>query len=240
MLNGQTLLSIILILLVTLNLVLLFIYYLEYRRNQKLLGISRKFNEAQSLYKRSQESANQLLNQTIEESQGIIEQAYKQARQIVEQLKTTAEKIDAKTEAELSGLVEDGKVNLEQKIENFSSKIEDSLKRVESAHLAQAQQIQEKVYQETQANLNQLMTALKEESLKLQTAAGEAAQVQLQQMQTQVTAYKQQQLDKINANLYEILIKTAEKILGEGISLDVQKQTVIKAIEDAKREGMIS
>jgi F0F1-type ATP synthase membrane subunit b/b' len=230
----------IIIFLVILNLFLIFIYLLEYRRNHKLLGISKKFGDAERLYKKSQESANQLLNQTIAESELIIDRAYKEATMIVTQMRKTTEKIDSKTEAEMQQMVVEGKANLQRQIDSFASDFKATLAQIGQNEVSEVKTMQDKIYQEVLVNLNQLIANLKSQALVLQEQAGSQVQAELKAMQTEVQAYKKQQIEKMNANLYEILLQAARRVLGEGLSLSVQKETVLKAIDEAKRSGMIS
>lgn len=236
----SSLVNIIILLLVLLNLVLVFIYYLEYRRNQKLLGISKRFTDSEKLYKKSQESANQLLNQTINESEIIIDRAYREATQIVNQMKKTAEKIDSKTEAEMGALVAEGKVNLQKQIDNFAAEFRHSLDNLGKDEVNQVQKIQAQVYQEVLVNMNSLIANLKNQAIQVQDQVGLKADEQLKNLNSELEVYKKQQIERLNANLYEILLKAARTVLGEGISLSVQKETVLKAIDEAKREGMIA
>ena len=226
--------------LIILNLVLVFIYYLEYRRNQKLLGISKKFNEAEKLYKKSQESANQLLNQTIEESQIIIDRAYKEANIIVSQMRKTTERIDSKTEAEMQRLIEDGKADLQRQIDSFGQVFKNSLTDLGQAEVNQIKQMQNHIYQEVLVSLNELIASLKSQALGIQEQAEAKVQEEMKSLGDDLQIYKKQQIEKVNAKLYDIILKGAKTILGEGLSLSVQKETVLKALDDAKREGMIS
>jgi vacuolar-type H+-ATPase subunit H len=238
--NQFNLVSIILIILVLINLIVLFAYYLEYRRNQKLLGISKKAHDADRLYKRSQESAHQLLNQTIEEYQLIIESAYKEANAIVSQMRKTTESIDEKTTVEMQKVVSEGKANLETQIQAFAMEFKTSLQALEKGQTAQISQLQESIYKETLNNLNQMIANLKDHSLHFQEEASQKAATEIANLQEELKVYKQQQLDQINANLYQILTSAAQKVLGEGISLSTKKETVIKALDEAKKDGLIS
>lgn len=239
--KDQSIFILVLILiLITINLVLLLVYYFEYKRNQKLLGISKKFADAERLYKRSQESANQLLNQTIEESQLIIERAYKEANNIIQQMRKTTEKIDSKTEAEMTKLVADGKVNLQKQIDSFSQEFKAGLTQLGQSQTDEVKKIQVQIYRETLTSLQEMIANLKNQSMAVQAEAGAQAQEELKKMQAEVIEYKNKELGKINNNLYDILIKSAKIVLGEGLDINVKKETVLKAIENAKRDGLIS
>ncbi len=236
----STFISIIILLLVTLNLVLVFIYYLEYRRNQKLLGLNKKITDAERLYKRSQESANTLLNQTIAESQIIIERAYREANQIVAQMRKTTQNLDAKTETEMTQLVASGKDRLEKEIDEFSQMFKNSLTELGKTNVDQVKNIQTQIYEQVLSNINELTAKLASEASTLQEEAGAKSQAQLDQLQAQLDQYKQEQIKKINEHLYDILVTAAKKVLGNGVSISVEKETVLKALDDAKRTGMIS
>lgn len=240
MADQSTLISIIIIILISLNLVLLLVYYFEYRRNQKLLGISKKFADAERLYKRSQESANQLLNQTIQESQLIIDRAYKEANTILSGMRKTTDRIDQKTEIEMSQLVAEGKINLKNQIDSFSQEFRNSLTKIGDTQTDQVKNLQAQVYQETLASLHDLIANLKSQSLAIQAQAGQQTQEQLKLMQAEIGQYKAAEIKKIQTHLYDILINSAKKILGEGIEIQAKKETVIKAVEDAKKDGLIS
>lgn len=236
--NTTTLISII-ILLVTLNLVLVFIYYLEYRRNQKLLGIDKKLGESQRLYKRSQESANQLLNSTIEESQLIIDRAYREANTIVTQMRKTAARIDTKTETEITQLVAEGKLNLQNHLNEFSLVFKSSLTELGKTNVDQVKTIQNQIYQETLISLRQMIANLSSEALALQAEVGTQTQAEIKKLQSELESYKSAQIAKINEHLYDIVIAAAKKVLGEGLTLSVEKETVLKAIDDAKKDGLL-
>jgi F0F1-type ATP synthase membrane subunit b/b' len=238
--NQLSLISIIIIILISLNLVLLLVYYFEYRRNQKLLGISKKANESERLYKRSQESANQLLNQTIAESEAIIDRAYREASNIVAQMHTTAEKIDQKIEAEMAKLVVEGKSNLQKQVDVFSQDFRSGLTKLGESQSEQVKRLQEQIYQETLTSLHGLIANLKTQALQIQSQAGSQAQEQVKLMQTEIQNYKNKQIEKINANLYDIILKSAKKVLGESLDITVKKETISQAIDDAKKDGLIS
>lgn len=240
MTDQSTLISIIIIILISINLVLLLVYYFEYRRNQKLIGISKKFADSERLYKRSQESANQLLNQTIGESQLIIDRAYKEANNIIGQMRKTAERIDQKTEAEMTELVATGKVNIQKQIDLFSAQFKETLTKIGETQTQEVKNIQAQIYQETLTSLRDLIANLKSQSLAIQEQAGQQTQEQLKLMNTEIQSYKDQEIKKIQSHLYDILIKSAKKILGEGIAIEVKKDTVLKAVEEAKKDGLLS
>lgn len=61
---------------------------------------------------------------------------------------------------------------------------------------------------------------------------------QLSQIDTDLHNYKKEQLERIENNIYHILSRGAEEVLGQAVNLDLHQELIIKALEQAKREGV--
>ncbi len=61
---------------------------------------------------------------------------------------------------------------------------------------------------------------------------------ELETIKTELQDYKTQQLANIEANIYEILARASEAVIGQAVSFDLHQDLIIKALEQAKREGV--
>jgi ribosomal protein S10 len=61
---------------------------------------------------------------------------------------------------------------------------------------------------------------------------------ELKRIKVELDEYKRTELDKINENIYEILARTSETVLGRAVDLDLHQELVIKGLEQAKRDGV--
>ncbi len=55
-------------------------------------------------------------------------------------------------------------------------------------------------------------------------------------MEQELEAYKKTQLDKVNANIYQILFNVSKEVLGTKLDTKEHEEIIAKALEEAEKQ----
>lgn len=171
-------------------------------------------------------------------ARAIITTATAQAQQILADTQEVKDVLHKRLLETFEQVLAQSKGTAQEKVELFNSQVE----RMMVANQAQHMQALDKLINDTESYLrsqsdtfvqemqNHVLTFGKEDRTYMES--------ELKRIKQELEEYKKQELTKISANIYEILARTSEAVLGKAVNLDLHQELVIKALEQAKRDGV--
>ena len=168
-----------------------------------------------------------IIKQEQEKSQRILEDAQFQAHQVI----TKAQAFLATNESVLSK-------ELEITTQDYAKKYEGNLEIVQKNIIKILENIPEDSKKMLLAEISNIKKSLAEEIGKAATEAKAAVTEAYKKAEDEVVIYKNERLRQADESIIFILKQVARKVLAKEISQDEHEKLVLKALEEAKRQGI--
>jgi len=185
---------------------------------------------AQTVYKQQQENTTKveaLLQQTLDQAKDIITNS--------EALKGT---VDAKLNALFDATITQSQALIKEKNDEFITQYQSQMTHISNEYIGILQNTNKNIetdfIQKSEAYLNEM----KDRLIELSSQKREVMEKEMQKIQGDLDTYKKEQFTKIESNIYEILARAAESVIGQAVNFDQHQELIIKALEQAKREGL--
>lgn len=194
-----------------------------------------------------QRSLKKLITKYAEHESSLVKDS-QQAQSIIEDANKIAATILADTEAfkdamqkRLSEVYEQAlagsKHNAEASLQRLDGQIQNFAQEIQNKHIEILQSIEKNIEASAQRTSEQYLQQMEQRVMSLAQKREQHIEEQLDMIQKDLDKYKEEQLQRINSNIYEILARASESVLGQAISLDLHQELIIRALEQAKREG---
>ncbi len=200
----------------------------------------RKFHAVQEINLRLQSELSQkpleLLKEAHEKALGIIDQANKQANEILANTEVYKEESKASLKEKIDGLEK----NQQEAFQKASAEIQDAYKgiinQVKEEDINTLKTITKDIETDVVSEFKEFTSTLEKETINAEKIAKKEIDEEYLLLKKDLDTYKQEQLQKIDEDIYSVLYRVSELVLSEGISFDHHKQLVIEALDQAKKE----
>lgn len=180
----------------------------------------------------------QLASTTQAQSQKIIQDSLKKAEQIVSQTEVVRNDVNARMVGVVEGSVAKSNEIIKEAIDAMLADYKQALIAKQQEHINMLQTINLSIEEQVKKRTEDLFVAMKQDIIEASNKKQALMEQELQQVHTELEAYKKQQLEKIESNIYEILARASESVIGQAVNFDLHQELIIKALEQAKREGV--
>lgn len=179
-----------------------------------------------------------LLREAQKKSQDIASEAVANAQAIIVDKKKFDETLDKQTTSLMSESANEAKTLLEQKITALLTSYQTTIAEQQKQHINLLQSINKDIQEKALKQTNEALSSISQRVIELGNQKREYMEKEMAAIQSQLDQYKKEQLSKIESNIYEILARASESVIGQAVNLDLHQELIIKALEQAKREGV--
>lgn len=188
--------------------------------------------------------------QINDEYNQIIANANQKAAEVIEQANNKASKLLEKTEFQIEDLREAARQNYQRVQGQHLQQMETFLKGIKEDEQNFFVQLRENLVKDAKAISLQSVEGIETQSEKILSTLKEkvahseediAKQISssIQSANQEIEKYKQQQMDRIDHSIVNLVKHTVEKVISKSLNLTEHQELVIEALEQSKKEGVI-
>lgn len=172
------------------------------------------------------------------EVEKILAEARQKAHQIVEEANVNASKI-----VQDAGFVNEelkGKMlaELERVSSEFFKNYQGALKGAEAQALATITDISKNLGSEAAKQIEAMRQVLQAEIARAQQTTKAAIDEAYKKVEEEIEAYRKSRLQKIDEQIYEVIKKVSQDVIGKAIEAQEHEEMVVKSLEEAKRQNI--
>lgn len=183
--------------------------------------------KTQAIVAQTQKQADDILAQALEQSKGIL---------------TQTNNLDAKLQdqaAEIMGNISTTyKSVMDKKIEEILKNYENTIVSYETEHIDLLQNVNKQIEDKAWQHSEEVFAEMRQRVIEIGKQREQLMEKEMANIHKDLDEYKRLQLAKIESNIYEILARASESVIGQAVSFDLHQELIIKALEQAKREGV--
>src|SRR3989344_2550155 len=205
---------------------LLFMYlrtvskFAEFKREEV-----KRFEEPEKLLREAQANSQKM----IEEAQGVLTNAHKESSMTI-----------AKASEYLNSHQEDIKTSLDSASQEYLAKYSQALTLIQNDTIKLLQNIPKDASNILSTEIQKVRMVIESKTTQAQNDARNLIIEAYKKAETEVQEYKSVRLKQIEESLVYILENIAKRVLIKEISQDEHEKLVLKALEEAKRQGIFS
>lgn len=192
------------------------------------------------LYEKARQKREELIAQEQTDYEKIITAAQSRAAEIigtVTKISNTSEDALNKALLELSARE---KEMVAGKSQEFLKAYQAQLNQIASDSINEFKNISKDILTNIDSHFNTLKELMSEQTSESQKIAEKKIAGEYEELKLSLAQYKQDQLKKIDNDIYEILLNISKIAFGRGLSLVNQEELVKKAFEEAKEKAALS
>lgn len=183
--------------------------------------------------------ATELLEDAQKKSVKILEKAQVKALELVNSSGFYNDSTRHVFEKELKAAQESQSQEFGQVSQEFLSSYQSALDELKSEDIKKFQSISKDIESDAQSQVQDFARIIEEETISAQKIVEEKIEEEYQKVKTELDEYKNTQYGKIDENIYGIIRKVSEKIIGKAMPLEDSEQLVAQALEEAKKDVII-
>ncbi len=199
-----------------------------------------KFHRVQQINFQLQAELSQKPLRLLEDAHGkaleIISQANKQANEIL----SNSELYKQESQASLKEKMDSLEKNQQDAFHKASQELQEAYKiilnQVKEEDINTLKNITKDIESDAVSEFKEFTNALEKETINAEKIAKKEIDEEYLLLKKELDTYKQEQLQKVDEDIYSVLYRVSELVLSEGISFDHHKQLVIEALDQAKKE----
>ena len=232
MINLSTLtpLNIFLIWLCIFSLSLFLLSILYGRRNQK------KIDEIKDTEEKKWEDLELKAQRDYQE---IIESANKMAQEIILQATEIKQDSTNNLQDSVDMMLDDQKKILEEASLALSKKFEEQIKEVNINNIELLKNIYKGIESDVQSDYSEYKDLIKKQTFEADNAAKEKIKEEYTRLDAEVKDYREKMIEKVNQEIYKILLNISKVVLGKSLDLTAHEDLVIDALNKARKENII-
>lgn len=174
-----------------------------------------------------------------EDYQKIIESASKKAEEIVLHASEIKQESTNELQDSVEIMLEDQRKVLEEASLALSKKFEDQLKEVNDNNIQLLKNIYKGIESDVESDYSQYKDVIKKQTFEAENIAKEKIKQEYEKLEVEVKQYREKMMNKVNDDIYKILINISKTVLGKSLSPNEHEELIIEALNKAKKENII-
>ena len=166
----------------------------------------------------------------------IINAAQDQAAHIISQASDIQDTSRATLEKAVDDLERSEVETLAKKSEDAVKLFEGKIEELNSNNIREFNNVSEDIKKTINLHFEELKKLLAEQTIESQKQADEKIKAEYEALEKELADYKRQEMDKINKNIYQILLTVSKNVFGKRMDIKEHEQTIIDALSEAEKE----
>lgn len=187
------------------------------------------------IYKNSE----QIIKHAHERAKNILEKAVQKAEGVLLESEYLDQNIKKDIREFLKTLVLENEKELKDESQNFLKTYRGFLQNIQGKYADEMVTMVDEIRDSAEVELEEFRDRLKQETVGAQKDVSEKISQEFVQAQKEVEEYKKQQITRVEESLNKIILYISGEVLGRAIPADEQEKLVLKALDQAKSEGIL-
>lgn len=181
-----------------------------------------------------------ILSNANEEAIEIIRVASKKAREILESVVHVKEDVSSSLTKELTAIAEQHKQYLKDASLKYVETYEHMAERAQEEYLSTLHEASQVMAGDAKHTLDMFETFLKDQTIGYKQQMEKKIDDLRNKVNEQVNEYKKEKLKRVDKAINEIVISVAKIVIGRSLNIKEHNELVLRALEEAKKEGFFS
>lgn len=185
------------------------------------------------------EKSLQLLDNAKRQSLKIYKDSQIRAKKIMDQAYSFKTENQEDFEKHIDKSTKNQLANFDAFLKEELSSFEDSLSKESVNNLKAFSDLSKDLKKEVTSSISGLKETIAKETFESQKLIDKKVTEAYSELQKELTAYKKEQIDKINDRLADLLVEVATKSLGTSFSVSKHQDVILNLLEDAKKRDLL-
>ncbi len=194
-------------------------------------------NEAEKIRASARHEADLFIAQSRREALALFEKTNERMARILDDVQASSSLAQQKMAKTYESFMAQEMDRVRKGTQELLASYESAGIAAKSSYQKSADAIDMAVIRQTQEAMNKFQKTLEEEVEKFRASADERFGEWQKQAAQEIDAYKQASFKKIEKSLYQVIALISKEIIGRAVDLEGQQELVLKALEEAKKEG---
>lgn len=160
------------------------------------------------------------------------------AQEIIQNTSATRASLESGVDQALGQAVAQAQKTIADKADLMLSSYQAALTATQQEQMLRMEKINNEINTNAQALVTKFFEQMRQTILEVGSEKRDYMERELVKINDELQIYKKEQLGKIESNIYEILARASESVIGQAVNFDLHQELIIKALEQAKREGV--
>lgn len=184
-------------------------------------------------------NSDDILDQAHQKEKMMIAEAIDKSTEILKQTDFFTDRMKDKVNHDLNGAVEQFSTELSQKLDQLSKQYDETFNILKTDYANAVEETMNKVRTLGDQELGHIQEALQSKSLSLQEYLEKKVDQEFNNAQQEIANYKKYRIQEMEESLDDIILHLAQEILPDAISINDHETLVIKALSQAKEDGLL-
>ena len=211
--------------------VILLAITLSYFRNSARL--KRLEEEKDQLYKETREEEDKILQKTQSDYQEIVSSAQSKAKSIIDEAARINSDVSASMNQAVQGLFRNENELIAKKSQDFVAEYEKQLLQLNTDSINMFKSVSKDVLDSISNHFSELKKIMEEQTINSKKIADEKIKTEYEALEKELVEYKKKGLEKIDHNIYQILLNISKIAFGRGLSIEEHEKLIAEALEEA-------
>jgi F0F1-type ATP synthase membrane subunit b/b' len=179
-------------------------------------------------------------SQTEDKAVKIIDDANSKALDIIKNANFFVDNSKNEFDKELRDISSDRVKAFEKTTSEFLEFYENTLKDLQSKNIEIFQNISKDIEESANSEIKNFKSAIEKQTIQAESLAEKKINEQHLLAQKDIDTYKQNEIAKINQNIYKLLERVSNLVIGDSLSLSEHEKLIQDALTKAKKEGLFN
>ena len=197
---------------------------------------SKTEEEIKKLKLDTEKRQSEMLERARYDYEAIIKDATRQAEEIIQ----SANKIHADSEGlldtDFSKLITEQRLKLAESSEEIGSKYKDQIDELNRQNIQLLQNAYKDIIDYSSSTIGVFKEEMKKETFDSKKLADQKIQEQYEKLDAELEEKKKEAIERINQNIYKVLLFVSKEALGKKISSQDQQELILASLDRAKKE----
>jgi len=202
-----------------------------------------KLNHSEQVNYHLQEVAGQkplkLMQDAQEKALMIIDEANKKAGEILDRTNSYEDATKTDLKEKLTTIEKEQQDSFQKASLDIQQTYKTALDQIKQEHINILNNIIKGIETDVLLEFKDFKQTLEKETIDSEKTIEQKIDKHYEEIEKEVDLYKKTSMQKVDQNIYKILYRVSEIILGKGITLEQQQQLVIDSLDEAKKEHVI-
>lgn len=202
-----------------------------------LIRMRTSSGELERQKREAHEKAELLLENARKESLRIVEDANKKAGELLQQTQAVKNTFESEVTSHLKDFSEKEKERIAAASREMTDAYRQMLELTKQQYGSAMANTAKEMASEAQKSVQTFGEFLKEQTVRYEGSLHQQIQAGFMSTQKEISDYKRESLRKVEDAIYRILNLVSKSILGKALSLEDQQDLVVRALDEAKKQG---
>lgn len=184
--------------------------------------------------------AQHILSRANEEATEIIRTATRKARELLEGAGTVRQDTASALETEIKALADQHKQYLQDASLKYVETYQHMAEQAQEDYLATLHAASQSMAHDAKRTLDMFESFLKDQTIGYKQQMEKKIEDLRNTVNDQVNEYKREKLKRVDKAIDEIIVSVAKLVIGRSLNIKEHNELVLRALEEAKKEGFFS